>query len=58
MSVFVSPPTMSITRNPMTHSVFRLRFIELDFPPPGSDFLVTEDDINLTTENGDRFVTE
>jgi len=46
-------------QNPIVESVF-IRDWDEDamIPPPGSDYIVTENDIILAAENGDELITE
>lgn len=49
----------NVVNNPLVQSVFTQNFSEHgDFPPPGSNFLITDGGDNLMTDDGNNLITD
>ncbi len=57
--VFVNRPFLGQDEHPFKKSVFVVTWNDdMLTPPPGSDYIVTEDSVIIAAENGDLFTTE
>jgi len=57
--VFVNRPFLGQDEHPFKKSVFVVTWNDdVMLPPPGTSYIVTEDDVILAAENGDEFITE
>jgi len=59
MSIFSTALGMNPRNNPLVDSPFIAQNqVGFPYPPIGSDFMITEDDIDMLTEDGFLMITE